>query len=408
MLFYNLINSVSTMLNADAALTSIAEKFKAKFHSTPLLIKSPGRINLIGDHTDYNEGFVMPAAIDKHLLLAIGTSTEKYSTLYSLKYNESVKIDSQQLTNKTRAHWSDYMIGVLKQLSASGHYTKPFHCMVGGDLPSGAGLSSSAALECGFAFALDQLNQWCITTMDIIKLSQKVEHEWIGVRCGIMDQFTNMMGKKNHALVLDCRSLEQHYFPLELNDYTILLCDTGVKHSLASSAYNQRRKECETGVSILKQSGTDLRSLRDVTLAMLEAGRDRMEPTIYNRCAFVLAENKRVLDGSKNLEQGDAKAFGRKMFESHEGLSKLYDVSCAELDFLVEKAMDFQGIIGSRMMGGGFGGVTISLIAKDEVENFLSLVAPLYRSTFGLELKSYIVRTMDGTAVVQDDVRITK
>lgn len=389
------------MPNADAEVTSLVEKFKATYHVEPLLIKSPGRINLIGDHTDYNEGFVMPAAIDKHLLLAIGTSAEKYSTLYSLKYNETVKIDSQHLADKTTTHWSDYMIGVLKQLSASGYQTKPFHCMVGGDLPSGAGLSSSAALECGFAFALDQLNQWRITSTDIIKLSQKAEHEWIGVRCGIMDQFTNMMGKKNHALVLDCRSLEQHYFPLELSDYTILLCDTGVKHSLASSAYNQRRIECETGVSILTQSGTDLKSLRDVTFAMLEASRDKLEPTIYNRCAFVLAENKRVLDGSKNLEQGDVKAFGRKMFESHEGLSKLYDVSCAELDFLVEKAKDFRGIIGSRMMGGGFGGVTISLIAKDEVENFLSLVTPLYLTAFGLELKSYIVRPMDGTAVVE-------
>jgi galactokinase len=378
--------------------------FKELFNNEPLVVRSPGRINLIGEHTDYNDGFVMPAAIHKGLTFAIAHSASWQSTVHSIKHNESVSIIQNQPTLTQPGHWSNYLLGVLQQLKKRGYEARPFDCIIDSDLPPGAGLSSSAAIECGFAFSLNQLYQWDIPLNELIKLSQQAEHEWIGVKCGIMDQYANIMGKEGFAFLLDCRSLVHTYIPVQLNGGAILLCDTTVKHSLANSEYNTRRAECEQGVGLIKLSYPAVNSLRDVTSEILEACREKLPLTIYKRCAFVVAENQRVLQGADDLKNNNLEAFGRKMYDSHRGLSELYEVSCPELDFLVEEARNFSNITGARMMGGGFGGCTINIIKEEAVNTFLNQVSPRFISLFGRELKTYLVRLTDGTSLVHTNI----
>ena len=241
---------------------------------------------------------------------------------------------------------------------------RPFSCVFGGNIPTGAGLSSSAALECGFGFALGEVNGLRVAPMQLIKMAQWAEHHFAGVKCGIMDQFASTMGKEGNVIVLDCRSLDYRYAPVELQDYGIVLCDTKVKHALVDSEYNTRRKECEAGVSLHRKHYPTVSSLRDVTSDMLEKHRRDLPEIVYQRCSYVVAEIARVQEAYIDLERGDVRAFGERMFETHEGLSKCYGVSCRELDFLVEEARKFDGVIGARMMGGGFGGCTINLVKK--------------------------------------------
>ena len=359
-------------------LRTIRKEFVERYHQEPLLVRSPGRINLIGEHTDYNNGYVMPAAIDRELIFAVAWASDEYASLYSVKHGEGVTLDVGNPEKIAEPLWPNYLLGVARQFVDKGYPLKPFHCVVGGDVPTGAGLSSSAALECGFAFALNLLHDFSIPKLELVHMAQWAEHHYAGVKCGIMDQFASMMGLEGHAFVLDCRSLSYNYFPIDLHDYSIVLCDSTVKHSLADSAYNKRREECEEGVAILKQFDSSIQSLRDVNFKMLDTHRDQLSEKVYNRCEYVVQENSRVLAAAEDLSKNNLKSFGQKMFASHEGLSKKYEVSCPELDFLVDQARSVRGVLGARMMGGGFGGCTINLVAKDEIDSFISATADAY------------------------------
>jgi galactokinase len=344
----------------------------------------------------------MPAAIDKGIQFAIAPSKTPQSTIYSLKYNEYYSIDHSNLSPVGSPQWINYLLGIMYQFELRGFSVRPFNCVFAGDLPTGAGLSSSAAMECGFALALNELNHCKLSKLEMIHIAQWAEHHYVGVKCGIMDQFTSMMGMKNRAIVLDCRDLSYNYFPLELGEYTLLLCDTKVKHSLASSEYNTRRRECEQGVAILKAIYPSIESLRDVTIEMLQEHRDHIGENIFNRCYYVVQENERVLKGSEDLKNRHLAAFGEKMFRTHEGLSKLFEVSCSELDFLVEFARNFEGVIGSRMMGGGFGGCTLNLVRKDRVGDFVHQVTPAYKEKFNLKPPCLVVNASDGCSVIEN------
>lgn len=378
----------------------IRTQFNSLFHKEPLLIRSPGRINLIGEHTDYNDGFVMPAAIDKQIIFAIAPSDTATSSVYAMKYNQQFTLDVGSPKKVKDPAWANFLLGILHQLKEDDKPVQQFNCVFGGDVPLGAGLSSSAALECGFAFALNELNQLNIPKMQLIKMAQWAEHHYAGVMCGIMDQFATVMGKEGHVIVLDCRSLTHRYSPIDLKDYTIILCDTKVKHSLVDSEYNTRRQECETGVRLLKMHYPEITSLRDVSTGMLNKHKGELPGKVYNRCSYVVGEIDRVQKASRDLEQGDLNAFGKKMYETHEGLSSLYEVSCEELDFLVEEAKKFDTVLGSRMMGGGFGGCTINIVRKDAAENFTRHLTKVYKQTFNIDLATYAVKIKEGTSVL--------
>jgi galactokinase len=378
----------------------IKKKFTALFDSEPLIVRSPGRINLIGEHTDYNDGFVMPAAIDKEIIFAIGFSTSASSTVYAQKYDEQYVLDAKDPKVTDHPKWANYLLGVLYQFQKNGHDVKPFNCVFGGDIPMGAGLSSSAAMECGFGFAINELHGFGVSKIDIVKMAQWAEHNYVGVKCGIMDQFASMMSKEGYSILLDCRSLVFSYAPLDLKDYTIVLCDSKVKHSLVDSEYNTRRNECEKGVSILKGHYPQIKSLRDVTIEMMLRHRQEFTGKIYNRCFYVVQENHRVLEAARDLDRGDVKAFGKKMYETHEGLSALYEVSCKELDFLVDEARNFREVLGARMMGGGFGGCTINIVKNDFVPEFEQHMKAEYKKAFGIDMQAYLVKIRQGTSVI--------
>jgi galactokinase len=380
---------------------SVKAKFIELYNTKPIIINSPGRINLIGEHTDYNNGFVMPAAINKGIQMAVAKAGDRQSLVYSLKYDEFFSVDISNPEKVTSPVWANYLLGIIANLKSRGVTIQNFNCVFDGDLPSGAGLSSSAAMECGFVFGLNKLFNLGLSKLDMVNIAQWSEHNYVGVKCGIMDQFASMMGRKDHVMVLDCQDFTYNYFPIDLGGYCLLLCDTNVKHSLASSEYNLRREACETGVEIIRQRYPEVASLRDVSSVMLSECKNSLPSKIYSKCLYVVEENARVLQGSRDLQAGRIASFGEKMFATHQGLSKLYQVSSAELDFLVAKARTFEGVVGARMMGGGFGGCTINIIHNDVVEKFLKTIRTAYRSEFGIELSSYLVETDNGTSILE-------
>ena len=368
---------------------------------SPLLVRSPGRINIIGEHTDYNEGFVLPAAIDKAIYVAISKRDDNEIHLYAGDYNEShiVTTDAVAISEK---HWPNYILGVVDQLQKRDYSIRGFNLAIDGDVPLGAGLSSSAAVECATAFALNELFGLGLTKLEMVQRAQKAEHTFAGVMCGIMDQFASMFGKKDNVIQLDCRSIEYEYEPFDLKDYKILLLNTNVKHSLSSSAYNERRQQCEQGVAWVRQHHKDVLSLRDVTMQMLNDHVLPKDELIYKRCKYVVEEIERLLQGCKDLQQGDIKALGKKMFRTHEGLSKEYEVSCEELDFLVDAVKDNPDVIGARMMGGGFGGCTINIIKEEAIDELVNKLKPLYKQAFDKDLDQYIASIENGTSLVID------
>ncbi len=383
-----------------AAAPDVRSAFQKLFGGIPLIINSPGRINLIGEHTDYNDGFVVPAAIDKSIRFAIAAGQGPTSVIYSRKYDQSLEIDPSNPEKVSSPSWANYLLGILFQLKERGIGVPSFNCAFDGDLPTGAGLSSSAAMSCGFAFALDQLFDLKLDRREMIDMGQWAEHHYIGVKCGIMDQFASIMGRKDHVILLDCRSLEYSYFPINLRNHILLLCDSGVKHSLASSEYNVRRSECNQGVTIMRERYPSITSLRDASVDMVKESRDILPGKIYSRCLYVTQENDRVLKARKDLLEGRLSSFGEKMFRTHEGLATLYEVSCAELDFLVELAKLHPGIIGARMMGGGFGGCTLNIVERDAATHFTTSASEAYKKAFGIDLITHAVSVTDGTTVV--------
>lgn len=380
----------------------IQARFHALFKKEPLIIRAPGRINLIGEHTDYNDGFVMPAAVDKEIFFGIAASNDSRCVVYSLKYDERFEIDLDDPKPVDEPQWANYLLGVLHQFKAHGYPVKPFYCVFGGNVPLGAGMSSSAAMECGFGTALSEYHLLNVPRSEIITMAQWAEHHYVGVKCGIMDQFASVMGKAGHVIVLDCRAMTHHYAPLDLQDYSIVLCDTKVKHSLVDSEYNKRRAECETGVKVLQKYDPSIRSLRDVSMRMLTEHKNELGGKVYQRCRYVVEEIERVKVASEDLKRGDLVAFGTKMYETHEGLSKGYEVSCAELDFLVEQARTSGHVIGARMMGGGFGGCTINLVKSAQAESFIRQMQSRYKSEFNIDMPAYRVNVVDGTGKVKD------
>ncbi len=377
----------------------IIKKFEELFKKNPLLIRSPGRINLIGEHTDYNDGFVFPAAINKEIHFAVAKNDINRFRFYALDLHESFEMKVEDLS-KSDTSWANYILGVAAQYKKAGYELEGVDCVFGGDIPLGAGLSSSAAIENGFAFALKEILKAPVSKIQMIKMAQKAEHEYAGVMCGIMDQFASMTGKKDHAIKLDCRSLDFEYANIDLHGYEILLVNTNVKHELASSEYNTRRAECETGVQILQKYDNNITALRDVSLSLLQEHREEIDPIVYKRCEFVIKENLRVEDAFSALAKDDIKALGALMFQSHEGLRDDYDVSCKELDLLFDMAKKSNDVIGSRMMGGGFGGCTINIVKKEKMNLFSKSIKNEYAKITGLEPEIYSVKITDGTGLI--------
>lgn len=374
----------------------IREKFHQLFAQEALIIRSPGRINLIGEHTDYNMGFVLPAAINKAIYLGIHSREDRLISLYSLDYHENYETDLDSIKSSGKL-WPDYLLGVVEQIQKSHNLDHGFNIVFGGDIPPGAGLSSSAALECATAYALNTIFDLNFEKIALVRLAQSAENEFVGVKCGIMDQFASMFGKKDHLLRLDCRSLEYDYVPFHAGNLKIVLFDTRVKHSLASSAYNERREQCEAGVKLIQAVYPEVMSLRDATEEMLLDFVKPVSEIIYSRCTFIVAEIQRLLDACNDLGNKDMQSFGQRMFETHAGLKDLYQVSCEELDLLVELVKNNSDVIGARMMGGGFGGCTINLVKTEAVNALIKKVGDAYREQTGTEMLAYVVEIEDGT-----------
>ncbi|HEY0654160.1 MAG TPA: galactokinase [Chryseosolibacter sp.] len=384
----------------DALAQEIRNRFIGLFKTEPLLIRSPGRINLIGEHTDYNDGFVMPAAIDKEIIFAIARSHSNESQIHALKYDQHITVDVNNPSKVNAPAWANYLLGVLFQIRQHGYTVGPFNCVFGGNIPTGSGLSSSAALECGFGFALSELFHLNIPRLKIVTIGQWAEHNYVGVKCGIMDQYASVMGKDGSVILLDCRSLNHRYAPIDLHDHIIVLCDTKVKHALVDSEYNTRRSECEEGVRILKKHYPQIQSLRDASVEMVNRHKPELTGKIFDRCLYVVSEIERVQAATKDLEANDLVAFGKKMYETHDGLSKLYEVSCAELDFLVDEAKRTGKVFGARMMGGGFGGCTINILKESDVDDVVGRLSAAYKAKYNIDMPSYRVKIKDGTSIL--------
>ena len=384
---------------------AVEEKFKALYNEQPVIIRSPGRINLIGEHTDYNMGYVLPGAIDKAIYFAIAPRDDSRTQLYAADMHEGYDFSLHDIQKSDR-RWPNYLIGVVDELKKAGYDFNGFNCVFGGDIPIGAGLSSSAAVEAGLAFALDHIFDLKMDKLSLVTLAQKAENKFVGVQCGIMDQFINMFGVENKVLRLDCRSLELEYFPFQFHDIAILLFNTNVSHTLASSEYNKRRMECSEGVTLIRRTFPRVQSLRDVTPEMLDETAPILGPMLFRRCKYVVEENLRLLRACDGLSENDPNVVGEAMYESHEGLGHDYEVSCAELDHLVSLVKGVPGVYGARMMGGGFGGCTINLVAKDQVADIGTFVRKQYKNKFNHDPDMYEISLSEGTNIVTENVNI--
>jgi galactokinase len=364
-------------------------------------VKAPGRINLIGEHTDYNDGFVLPAAIQMGATATITKRADDEIHLTAKDLNDTLIIDSLANLRISEKQWANYILGVIVQFVKKRKFPTGFDIELSSDIPIGAGLSSSAAIECSIAFGLNELFEFGIDKMELTFMAQKAEHDFAGVQCGIMDQFASMFGKKDEVVLLDCKTMEYHYFPLLLKEYQIVLFDTGVKHALASSEYNTRLKECEKAVQYIKMNYPQVNTLRDASMDMLNASVDvNKEPMVYKRAKYVIEEIERTIAACVDLKENNLEAFGKKMFATHEGLSIWYEVSCPELDTLVGFVKNNDAVLGARMMGGGFGGCTINIIKSSESPNLIQQISEAYQQATGKPLKNYIVSIEDGARVI--------
>jgi galactokinase len=382
------------------SVADVKRIFEEKFKENPHLYNSPGRINLIGEHIDYNDGFVMPAAIDKGIFFAITLNNSENINCYSIDFDESISVPLSQV--RKMDGWKNYVLGVVNEFQKLNLPISGFNCAFGGNIPIGGGLSSSAALEGGISFSLNNLCSFGLSRKDLALLGQRAEHNFPGVMCGIMDQYANMMSKKNTVMLLDTKNISNEYIPLNIEGYEIILINTKVHHSLAASEYNERRKECEKGMEILKK-GLNIQSFRDIkNTEQLLPFKEQMGDKIYRRCLFVVEEILRTKKAANLLKENDLAGFGKLMFKTHEGLKNLYEVSCKELDFLVDKAKENQEVIGARLMGGGFGGSTINIVKQEAVESFLSKILPAYKKQFNIHAESYDVKVVDGTCEIEN------
>ena len=372
----------------------IRNKFQELFNVEGSVYASPGRINLIGEHTDYNGGFVFPGAIDKGMIAEIKPNGTGKVRAFSIDLNDYAEFGLTE-NDAPEASWARYIFGVCREIIKRGGKIQGFDTVFAGDVPLGAGMSSSAALESTYAFALNDLFSLNIDKFELAKIGQSTEHNYCGVNCGIMDQFASVFGKVGSLIRLDCRSLEYKYFPFNPVGYKLVLLDSVVKHELASSAYNKRRQSCENVVAAIRRNHPEVEFLRDATMEMLNEVKADVSAEDYMRAEYVIEEIQRVLDVCEALEKGDYETVGQKMYETHHGMSKLYEVSCEELDFLNDIAKEC-GVTGSRVMGGGFGGCTINLVKEDKYDAFVKKAFESYTAKFGHEPKLYDVVISDG------------
>ena len=372
----------------------IEEKFKSLFGDNYMVYTSPGRVNLIGEHTDYNGGFVFPGAIDKGIYAAINPNGTDKVRAYSADYNEQVEFGMNE-EDAPKESWARYIFGVCREMKKRGFEPKGFDTVFFGDVPLGAGMSSSAALESTFANALNEIFNLNIDRFELARIGQSTEHNYCGVKCGIMDQFASVFGKKGHLMRLNCATMEFEYFPFNPEGYKVVLLDTVVKHELASSAYNKRRESCENACAHIKARHPEVNFLSDATMEMLDEVKSEISEEDYKRAVYVIGEKQRVLDVCDALEKDDYNTVGDRMFGTHYGMSKEYEVSCKELDFLNDVAKQC-GVTGSRVMGGGFGGCTINLVKEDLYDNFIATAKKEYLAKFNREPKVYDVVISDG------------
>ena len=374
--------------------SKIKEKFKSLYGSEGSLYTSPGRINLIGEHTDYNAGFVLPGAIDKAMYCEIKPNGTKEVRAYALDLEESTAFGLEENDLPAKG-WAKYIFGVCREMIKRGAKIEGFDTVFAGDVPLGAGMSSSAALESCFGFAINDMYNLGFDRFEIAKMGQATEHNYVGVKCGIMDQFASCFGKEGSLIRLDCRSLEYEYVPFNPEGYRLVLLNTCVAHELASSAYNKRRESCEAVAAAIKKHHPEVEHLRDANLDMLKEVANEVSAEDYIRAEFVIEEIQRLLDACDALKKGDYETVGKKMFETHIGLSRKYEVSCPELDYLNDIART-SGVTGSRVMGGGFGGCTINLVKTELYDSFIQKATHLYEERFNIKPKVYDVIIKDG------------
>lgn len=380
-------------------LEDISSLFQEKFYGQPLLIQACGRINIIGEHTDYNDGFVLPASINRFIYFAIGENGSNECHFYAADIGEGHHFSISEIKKSGKA-WANHLMGILQQLQKEDIPLEGLDVVFGGNLPIGAGMSSSAALEAGFALGVCSLFKLQKSRRELAQLAQRSSHEFVGVPCGIMDQFASLLGRRGQAVKLDCRSLHYEYISLQLGDYELLLLNSGVSHELANSAYKDRVEECATGLRSVQSVYPEVESLRDVSLDQLAACENAMSEVVHRRCRYVLAENERLHQAVLALKQGDMKALGTLMLRTHRGLSQAYEVSCRETDFLVTLAAAHPGVAGARMMGGGFGGCTINLVRQDAKKDFLKQAKREYYRAFSIQAEHYELEVVNGTDVV--------
>jgi galactokinase len=382
---------------------TLCRAFASTFGRTPRLFRAPGRVNLIGEHTDYNDGFVLPMAIDCETVVAAHAREDRLVRALSMNLDERVEFDLDHPGTPQRGLWLDYLEGVAVALEHDGMRLKGADMMILSDVPRGAGLSSSAALEVSVGLALASVAGQDVAKVNLALAGQRAEHEYVGTKCGIMDQFIAALGQKGHALLIDCRSLTATPVPLDTTQMRVVICDTGVQHELSSSEYNTRRQECERGVEILKEVLPGIRALRDVSVADFDRYQETLPEPVRRRCRHVVTENERTLQAVEALRRNDLKELGRLMELSHRSLRDDYEVSCAELNLLVEIAGNFQGCLGARMTGGGFGGSTVNLVRRDALEEFQDVISKEYFRVTNTGTKIYVSDAGDGAGEVMGD-----
>jgi galactokinase len=376
--------------------------FKETFGNMPdKIVLSPGRINIIGEHIDYNDGYVLPAAINKIVCFAFEINNSNTANIKAIDLNESVLIDITKEEIVSDVVWTNYLRGVLFQLKLKGYKIGGFNCAFSSNIPIGSGLSSSAALECGFLFGINEMFNLEIKPIDIALMGQSAEH-WVGINCGIMDQFSSVMGLENKVIKIDCRTLDYTYHDADFVGYSLILFDSNVQHSLFTSEYNNRRIECDEGLRIINDNYPEINSFRDCNEELLIGLKSKMTDNVFRRSLYAVKEIKRVIEACAALDKGDIKTLGKLMFETHDGLSKDYEVSCAELDYLVDLAKAEEDVIGSRLMGGGFGGCTITLVKKGRENAIKEKFTKLYADCFNIELKIYDVKVSNGTSLYKN------